>query len=124
MRKSARWRPRGCMLLQSRGACRAGSRGVLPDAPDLSALSSRELGEIGGRKCAFGCNGDTTSEVTGDVWNLVAAMLCTIAPAACSPIVFGVAMRTPTPGNRVTAVASLIATLGGIAWIMGAAMTL
>ena len=35
------------MLLQSRGACRAGSRGVLPDAPDLSELSSRALGEIG-----------------------------------------------------------------------------
>jgi hypothetical protein len=57
--------------------------------------------------------------VAAAVWNLVAAILCTVAAAIAT---VALALSEQTFVNQLSAAGSAIGTLGGIAWIVAAAI--
>jgi sugar phosphate permease len=59
--------------------------------------------------------------VTGDVWNLVAAVLCTIGALIVTVAAF---LSELTTVNILAAIGAAIGTAGGMAWIIAASMTL
>ena len=59
--------------------------------------------------------------MAGDVWNLVAAILCTIGAAIGTA---AMVLSEPTLVNMLAATGTGIATIGGLAWIVAAAMAI
>jgi hypothetical protein len=57
--------------------------------------------------------------VQAALWNLLAAILCTIAAGIATVALY---MSEPTFVNHLSAIGSGIGTLGGIAWIVVAAI--
>ena len=57
----------------------------------------------------------------GDVFNLAAAILCTIGAAVSAVAMF---LSEPTLVNLLAGAGSAIGALGGVAWIMAAAIGL
>ena len=56
-----------------------------------------------------------------DVFNLIAAILCTVGTGAGTIALF---MSDPTFINRLAAWGAVVATTGGIAWVIAAAVAL
>jgi hypothetical protein len=59
------------------------------------------------------------NRVQAAVWNLLAAILCTIAAGIATVALY---MSEPTFVNHLSAIGSGIGTLGGFAWIVAAAI--
>ena len=57
----------------------------------------------------------------GDVWNLVAAILCTIGAGVGAVALF---LSDPSFVNLLAGVGATIATFGGVAWIIAAVVAL
>jgi hypothetical protein len=61
---------------------------------------------------------DWWTQVTGDGWNLVAAILCTIGALIGTVAMF---LSEPTGVNLLAGIGTAIGAVGGIAWIVAAA---
>jgi len=56
------------------------------------------------------------------VWQLVAAVLCTIGAAITTTALVVLSISEPTTVNELAAIGAGIGTLGGLAWIIAAAI--
>jgi hypothetical protein len=59
--------------------------------------------------------------VTGDAWNLVAAIFCTVGAVI---VTVATLLSEPTAANVLAGIGAGIGTLGGIAWIVSAVIAL
>jgi hypothetical protein len=60
--------------------------------------------------------------VGAELWNLIAATLCTIAAAVSTYALLVLYAATPSFVNEVAVIGGGIGVLGGIAWIIAAAI--
>ena len=58
--------------------------------------------------------------MSAEVWNLIAASLCTIAAAITAYALLVLSFSAPSLINEMAAIGGVIGTLGGIAWIIAA----
>jgi hypothetical protein len=58
--------------------------------------------------------------VSAEAWNLVAAVLCTIAAAITACALLVLYFTAPSFVNELAAIGGIIGTFGGIAWIIAA----
>ena len=56
------------------------------------------------------------------MWQLVAAVLCTIGAAITTTALVVLSISEPTTVNELAAIGAGIGTLGGLAWIIAAAI--
>ncbi|HEU0081671.1 MAG TPA: hypothetical protein VFQ87_02270 [Bradyrhizobium sp.] len=71
------------------------------------------------RQYACGTEAARAIRVQAALWNLLAAILCTIAAGIATVALY---MSEPTFVNHLSAIGSGIGTLGGMAWIVAAAI--
>ena len=60
--------------------------------------------------------------MSAEVWNLVAAILCTIAATMTTVALYLLYLSEPSFVNELAAIGAGIGTLGGVAWIIAASI--
>lgn len=58
--------------------------------------------------------------MSAEVWNLIAASLCTIAAAVTTVALYLLFLSAPNFVNELAAIGAGIGTFGGVAWIIAA----